>query len=694
MLCQGRFNYFLFAVKMAKATEDDQQTAPIPEKNTPNNDTNNLLPSNKVTSGSKINPFYKGPVAGTPPSTSLSANANGCHTDKIKVALIKTPQDSNQSDPQFSGKRSKPPAPYLLYLAQIGSGPIAYVPKKEEDFQQKLPSDKMPNPFNRLNQLKSSNKKKIQEKKRRADIIRQKNIAKKCDTEVLELSEEEKDDKNEKSDDDVIILPTEPDPIYSLDSSDDDQKDESNDLQEAIKRSLQDKVRSGSPENSNASDDFIGPNDRCRGLDDPFGEIDDEDLAAINKSVDKSASSNAIGRSLDESADARNRIFASNAIQFVRSTDADQTEPIPSTSKQAEQMQHNNNKEPIFAKPVEAQKPIKSYEVSENCIAAVDVYESESSDMPESIYGKGTRKNTEDATEDKSDSDISDVVVETANRSKRLTKRKTSGSNKESDHVDSDESDNAESTPVRSKRLPCSTPFIRRGIGIDNAMNHTPSAKFKKTNKPKSTAVNSDEEFISMLSCVVHETNESGETEKSAEQSKNESNSKLNKSIEPWVVTDLNVDETPVVEQPAKENTSWTVKDAVGEVDDEDMPDEIQLNVDEISSDSFNFNLADQLKNAAQTPTESLTPCVNEKEKQTNTEEDKEKEKVDTGEVPSRSLIVHPEIGWNEEMHCFYKKSWGGETFNSQALRASMSSNFFGVFSFCCCQFNFNKFFF
>ncbi|XP_037031449.1 uncharacterized protein LOC119070968 isoform X2 [Bradysia coprophila] len=121
-----------------------------------------------------------------------------------------------------------------------------------------------------------------------------------------------------------------------------------------------------------------------------------------------------------------------------------------------------------FAKPQRANRNSlkRSHDVSETDFAATDVYESESSDLSESNAPKGRKVATVLSESEGSD-------VDTSKRSKRMRKRRKSGSNRGSDCISSDDSPDDSDDEGEAYLEPEKTNrpyYLHRGEGVFNAV--------------------------------------------------------------------------------------------------------------------------------------------------------------------------------------------------------------------------------
>lgn len=249
------------------------------------------------------------------------------------------------------------------------------------------------NPFNELSrQQQKQNKKKENNKDRN-----KKNRKRKSNSEnnsVIDL------DANE--DDDVIILPTQAPPLICVDSSDDEilinKYNESIDKHEFTEptATVSDSRRAKNPRLESPSssiqsaDDFIANQDQYNFGFDTFATLSDEDLCKVGETVE-----NTLRKSVTTTLNNKND---SAIFTPPKQMHKELKSKLPSTSR-------------------------KSYEVCDSSFVAIDVYESESSDMPDSIYAKGNVNKRKLM----SNSDSSSVESINVPKSKKFRKRKSSG---------------------------------------------------------------------------------------------------------------------------------------------------------------------------------------------------------------------------------------------------------------------------
>lgn len=462
--------------------------------------------------------------------------------------------------------------PYTSYLSQVDSQPIdlpsVEVNENQEngkEIEQTL-DERRPNPFNPLNKGFNRSEEKMKRKAlmqaKKAHQIR-KNIeqTKQVAIENEKVAEKQNEIANaipvdSESGDEVYIYPPEEPTLISSD------EDETNVAVE----------KEPSPEqidnlHDDGNDIDVDYDKRLSRHDDPFGGID---VAHLNTIISEHLPPKNLAP-IDESSD-------------------------------------------HFAKPHSKKQ---SYHVSETDFAATDVYESESSDLPENNVSKGRKIETV----------LSESERETEHptkRSKRMRKRKSSGSNRGSDCISSDDSDDdgeayLEPPPEKSMR-----PFyLHRGEGVVNAV-----TKYSKRLANRRNEQNRD---------ISLDANDSSEDS-------------------------MNDDEQEHAEQVKREmgeNETWIVTDEVGKTDDVALE---FSNLEERLDADKNVHENDGTGNVPKTK-------IIVERSESNADKD------DDNSVRSkRRLVIHPEMGWNNEMKAFYNDSWGGETNNAQAIRSAMPS--------------------
>lgn len=523
-------------------------------------------------------------------------------------------------------------------------------------------------------------------------------------------------DADDDDDDEVIFLPTEPPPLICIDSSDEDSPrskrkrttaEPGTSTQSPTGR-LPGNSRCTSPTNSILSaDDFIVQADRRRVENEAFCGVRAYDLLDVDRTVER----------ILERAD-------------IASIVAD---PMHDASEA--------NDAVIFATPHRKKKekkskePAKSYEMSENSFAAVDVYESESSDLPDTIYAKGLTGKRKKASSSSS-SEVSDDVMDVP-KSKRLKKRKSSGSAKGSDFPSTDES--SSENDMNDGKVADSIPYLIRGEAVGKVKKSS-SRKAKKNLKRKRQQSDklSDEEFISKLTSIVQgdsdvsngdEIDESRETSNESIAARDIVKSVLQKrskrakkvgvdvddqqqvevDIQPQDTEEIDVrqeekkkrkkkkNESTVVvadeqidngaddnEQPSNDHEScaadeqeeqpaeWIVKDQVGEIDEAE--DSTVLNLLNISTSPIEI---ESFENDGATGHSESVPEITANESVQASAITPANDASDLFVFGGQNASAENlEMAWNEEMKCFYNKSWGGETFKLGRIQAQMPSKY------------------
>lgn len=593
-------------------------------------------------------------------------------------------QQPNASLPQPTVPADYRPKPFTPYTSILSIGSVGNSTPNNEAVTDEIPKrisqskkqrKNMLNPFNRFNENKLKRNEKFNVKKERATNAKAKERSKTIDTINLDTSEEDEDD-------DVICIPVPPPPLVCIDSTEDEEEND-----EAVL-----KQQANYDDNAVIPEDFIGQRDRSRMSqsmeDDALGGINDDELSYICDTVESAIRWHESETFVTANNDTPNEM-------------TDICSPVPANSS-AEPERNSTICEDdsvVFATPQKTAVAItgkQTYEVSEHGFAAVDVYESESSDFPESVYGKGaSRAAPEIRPINASDSDISDIEINTQNRSKRMMKRKTSTSNKGSDYKTDDGDESDDGVPFLDILKETSTPYLQRGEAVINAKVDKHKQKVV-THRKSAPSVQSDDEFLSMLSCIVHDDADkdvlnSTDDDPRSNKTNEESSSidarqvvehvlrKMSKSavpqdneVEKWVVTDevsvsdvedankakttvsdLAVEAEAVIKE-GKSPLSWIVKDQIGETDNfiEDIVPTIK---ESLTSADVATNKADNVSVITAGPRDPT-----------------ESDKTDKQCVRSCSLVVDPEIGWNDEMKRFYNDSWGGESFSTHAIQKNM----------------------
>lgn len=322
--------------------------------------------------------------------------------------------------------------------------------------------------------------KKYQMKKFKANQTRErKRNENKPTTIILESSSSEED-----NDDVIEIKPPSPPTVTVYDSSDDSQEGFSHIANDSL-TTIQDETsefRCISP-NSNISDDFIENADRFR--------------------------------LIQEENDTENMIENENALN--KNDDGKSNEKNPSNPKNIENSNCNKDKD-VFLSPQERTKkkkmnPKNDYQVTESNFRALDVYESESSDMPESVYAKGRTKGGPSRIS--SSSDIEEINDDdnavTILKTKKLRKRKISsnrGSEVNDDFsTDSEVQENEDDQEMKkdeNQENITSLPFISRGEAVENCkMKFNNNNRSKKRTKSLDKQPKNDNEFMNILKNIA-----------------------------------------------------------------------------------------------------------------------------------------------------------------------------------------------
>lgn len=510
--------------------------------------------------------------------------------------------------------------------------------KRKNPFSDKLietSGEKRLNPFCKLKDphTRREAKEKMNEKKKRADQAREKSKQSKNPTDHVVFEEnvaELVDVHDGESDDDVIILPTPPVPMICIDSSEDENSNDSNakgdphqftQPQKSKKKSKQSKNEQPQPSGSRCSsptssiqsnDDFIVQNDRNRS--NASNCIREEDLIEVSQTVE-----HILQRSGNQALDAPDPPHPTDAEIFARPNDSD----VENLAKQKK----NKKKGKENAK--------KTYCVDEKSFAAIDVYESESSDMPETVYRKGlAMKRKKEKESPSSDSSVESVDLQKA---KRLRKRKSSGSQKESDHVSSQSSLSDDDDERNENDLP----YLVRGEALGSSkVRKSQSKKAKKSRKHTLSCSEhaSDNEFITKLTSIVHGDSDDGDEN-------------IDESIESIAARDIV--QTVLQKRSKRSKRSKNVNDDTEaatidcDVDENRPSQEVRL-VQALEQNLYESDVAE-----AERSVES-TGVVN---------------------VPSEESTLdaeRPEFGWNEEMDYFYNKKWSGHKFSVNKIMSKM----------------------
>ncbi|XP_055321315.1 uncharacterized protein LOC129577772 [Sitodiplosis mosellana] len=532
----------------------------------------------------------------------------------------------------------------------------------EAEMGKQLENTKRLNPFNPLSR---------KAKKRKSEANQNKNMKNNrvelkpepVNTGIIDVDGEDKDD------DDVIILPTQEPPLINLDSSDEEETAPTNAQEHefteptAVSDNRRKTARCASPSSSiQSADDFIGQNDQRNFGFETFGTLSDEEMCQVSETVETQL---------------RNK-----------------TAKVGS-SKRAAIPSDNDNA--IFTPPKQMQKDKtkatvkKSYEVGANSFTAVDVYESESSDMPDSVYAKGASGKRKQM----SDSDSSGVEDVSIAKSKRLRKRKSSGSARESDHKHSDDSssdlpEDDDDDTDDDNDASNENSYLVRGEALGKVKNSN-KKKLAKANKAAAEK-RSEDDFINKLSYIVHGQNESENDEPESPHETSTESVEARDIVETVLQRrnkkskkNQNVEAEPNPSDTEKTN-AWEVTDQVGETD--------ELNLGRIFDENALESLNDDGKSLIE-DTKSENTAIQEKQPETNKEQPQPTEEPSKSvEEPKQSTadetemktvpneaddddgLFGSEIGWNDEMRRFYNESWGGETFSVRNIRARMPKGF------------------
>lgn len=588
-------------------------------------------PIPKVPSGNKPKAFtpYKSLMSDSGITTSAS---NGSYNNDVGATEPSVSENISGND----GNEQRPGLKETSKLIQSGG-------KRKNPFasaKQPASHEKRINPFSRMQKDSMAAHDKMAEKKKKADRARKKGAQTRSRTQNVVFDVYSEGD----NDDDVIILPTPPPPMITIDSSDDEEGAKQRKKKpfaepKKVKSGKQQGSRCPSPTNSTMSDDFIVQTDRGRS--NVFEYVREEDLIEVNQTVDS--------------------IVRAAKSRPMKPLETDKTDFITPQKSQ------------VVKKKKDKSGEQKSYQVGENSFAAVDVYESESSDMPESVYVKGILGKRKNVSSSSSDSTVEDFNVQ---KSKRLKKRKSSGSQKSSDFVNTGSSSEASNDENEGAGGPL--PYLIRGEALGRVKKSSAKKLKKKIKRTLSCSENpSDNEFITKLTSIVHGESDDGEEDGDADGSKeNPAESidardivqnvlqKRHNRLKTVSETErVSVDreasnacDNTVVAQPA--SNSIAAKPAANEIastsaetpcgDKEDEEDVIaiepQISVIDLVDEEPSDTIADKVIS-----------------------EHSAKSKIATLEAEN------PEMGWNEEMSCFYNESWGDEHFSSRRLQKRMS---------------------
>lgn len=505
------------------------------------------------------------------------------------------------------------------------------------------------NPFSALSR-KAKRKKSDAKQNNRNRTDRNELKREEVDDSVINIDVDRDDDSD--GDDDVIILPTQAPPLICVDSSDEETGPmnaqehaftEPNAVTDNNRRKGQ---RCASPSSSiQSADDFIAQTDQRNFGFESFGTLSDDDLCQVTETTENNLPKK-----------------KSEAHSSKRATASADDNAIFTPPKQMQK---------------EKTKPTtkKSYEVAANSFAAVDVYESESSDMPDSIYAKGAPRKRKIASD--SDTSVESVSIV---KSKRLRKRKSSGSAKESDKHSDDSSSDLPDIDVESEddEVPNENSYLVRGEAL---------GKVKNTNKKRKISSkgvqnkNAEDEFMNKLSSIVHGQSESEENDEIESTQETSTESVAARDIVQSVLQrrtkkskkSQNI-EDDVDQTKNGEICTWAITDQVGETDD--------LNIARIFEDNTLNATAIEEEDDEEAEPEKNSSRPQEKspkgnqQVQPNELNESNQSTDDQGDCANNDdgHQFDAEMGWNYEMKRFYNDSWGGETFSSKYIRNRMPS--------------------
>lgn len=501
-------------------------------------------------------------------------------------------------------------------------------------------------------------------------------------------------------DDDVIILPAVEPPLICVDSSDDESaKAADHAFAEPATRTNDDRKsktsggsRCPSPTSSiQSADDFIVQQDRHNINFDANLSYDDvysgsETVADTLRQSDRSAAS--VSNSLCPA--------AIDAAVFTAPKTATTTNKGRETSSR------------------------KTYEVSDNSFVAVDVYESESSDMPDSIYAKGNAAKRKFVT----NSDSSDMENINVFKPKKLKKRKYSGSAKEMSDDSSSDLPGVDTSSDDDSADNNGDSYLVRGEALGKVRKS--SKNRNKSRKKSLSGKSSDDEFIMKLTSIVndgagsdvdeadeHDPETSTEVvdarhivetvlERRTKRSKSNASAKSreNKGITAHIADKEPEGEAAVVsvETPEKKideavnsdkskesekemecvtvQNHWAITDEIGVTDDLPPAPLLENSTDNSSGSPQDIPSNDSSREISmlETPTTSKSA-----QKQTHVLATIPAHASKNNKAKTRTANAKPldaEAGWNEEMKRFYNDSWGGEKFSVRNIYAKMPSKY------------------
>lgn len=554
-------------------------------------------------------------------------------------------------------------------------------------------SNKRLNPFNALSRKAKKKKKSdanhhqnkgTSKSDQSADQVAKNKNGSSKNTDVIDV--DRVDDIDDDDDDDVIILPTQAPPLICVDSSDDELPTKANASEHAfteptaITDSRRKHTRCTSPSSSiQSADDFIAQNDQRNFGFDTFGTLSDEDLCQVSEAVES---------------ELRNNKKASNSKTNKRSSPKNNDKAIFTPPKQVQKEKVKTN----------ASSANKSYEVAANSFTAVDVYESESSDMPDSIYSKGITNKRKHLSDSDSSSSLESIQIA---KSKRLRKRKCSGSAKESDvHTndsssdlpdDDDDDDNEDDDDNDNNDGMNGTSNTNSYLVPGEALGKIKNVNKKKKSK-KSLEKRPQDDFMNKLTSLVvpNQQTESDDNDDIENTRETSTESVAARDIVETVLQRRTkkskknqATDNEKTQTDNNEASSWAVTDQIGETDD--------MNIAAIFNENENNPNNDDEKSTDVQETEEMDTNILEKSPQSDlldpsnepneqsfsnlTNESSELNEPNTNDDINMNAadddhIFDREIAWNDEMKRFYNDSWGGETFSLRNIRARMPSKY------------------
>lgn len=535
-------------------------------------------------------------------------------------------------------------------------------------------------------------------------------------TEIIDL-----DTENESDSSDVIVIPTEPPPTYTVeDSGDEDDKEkvttiiaqeenalDSTDVQmsstsssfikpqqiskqtlaNSAEQRLEDSSRCTSPCSIQSSDDFIGQNDRSRLLAGASGMADDEDLLVLTNDM------NSLLEVPDNKKQTDDHDKDRENEESPLDTSVERVQP-------EENMETNDSLE--FATPKtskQATRP-RDYRVDQSQFRALDVYESES-DITDSVYSKGANKSATVIRQiDTSSDEVEDIGI-CSQRTKRLRKRRASSSNKESDpnnenSASSSDNEDHGDDEDDNKLLRTNIPFIARGPAVERSKPRkrsrtlstcSPIVQKRKAAKTLATGGHmSDNEFIATLNNLAQGQEEELKEQTEQEQLQEE-DEEADESETENVPTARDIAEKILARHNEKETANKSVaeemavpEDVLNDLDKVfetiDQMDKREARKQQISTSDDAVKISDSSDSDREkhfiyksVPNEDAqiieySPDTTKKDKQATTKQTyAENGSPIYNVVYSRGQRKAGGIGWNEEMRKFYNDSWNGEHF-------------------------------